>query len=276
MPSAPGTRPSPNWWPTAAYAPTCARPSPARRDLERLSARAGTGRASPRDLVALAKTLALLPKIKARLTARASRLLAALEGELELLPEVRESIDAALVDDPPHTPKEGGLIKEGYHPTLDDLRETAKGGKSWIARFQAEQVRRTGINSLKVGFNKVFGYYIEITHSQGSKVPPDYVRKQTVKNAERYITPELKEYEDKVLRAEDRACELEHELFARPARPRRRRGAAPDPGRRGPLPGRRPRGPGRAGGEAGVLPPGNRLRPHPGDRSRPPSGAGCH
>ena len=167
-------------------------------DLERLSARAGTGRASPRDLVALAKTLALLPKIKARLTARTSRLLAALEGELELLPEVRESIEAALVDDPPHTPKEGGLIREGYHPTLDELRETAKGGKSWIAKFQAEQVRRTGINGLKVGFNKVFGYYIEITHSQGSKVPPDYIRKQTVKNAERYSRRELKEYEDRM------------------------------------------------------------------------------
>ena len=93
-------------------------------------------------------------------------------------------------------------------------REIARGGKSWIARFQAEQIRRTGINSLKVGFNKVFGYYIEITHAQGSKgVPDDFIRKQTVKNAERYITPELKEYEDKVLRAEDRACDLEYELF---------------------------------------------------------------
>ncbi len=182
-------------------------------DLERLSARSGTGRASPRDLVALARTLALLPKIKARLTARSSRLLAGLEAELELLPEIREAIAAALVDDPPLAPKEGGLIREGYHPTLDELRETAKGGKSWIAKFQAEQIRRTGINSLKVGFNKVFGYYIEITHSQGSKVPLEYIRKQTVKNAERYITPELKEYEDRVLRAEDRACELEHELF---------------------------------------------------------------
>ena len=115
--------------------------------------------------------------------------------------------------DPPLALKEGGLIREGYHPDLDELREIAKGGKSWIARFQAEQVRRTGINGLKVGFNKVFGYYIEITHAQGAKVPADYIRKQTVKNAERYITPELKEYEDKVLRAEDRACELEYELF---------------------------------------------------------------
>ncbi len=182
-------------------------------DLERLAARVGTGRATPRDLVGLARTLALLPRIKARLTSRPSKLLNELEGLLELCPEVRESIDAALVDDPPLALKEGGLIRDGYHPQLDELREIAKGGKSWIAKFQAEQVRRTGINNLKVGFNKVFGYYIEITHSQGARVPADYIRKQTVKNAERYITPELKEYEDKVLRAEDRACELEYELF---------------------------------------------------------------
>ena len=182
-------------------------------DLERLAARIGTGRATPRDLVALARTLSLLPRIKARLTARTSKRLAGLESSLELCPEVRSAIEAALVPDPPMALKEGGLIREGYHPNLDELREAARGGKNWIARFQAEQIRRTGINGLKVGFNKVFGYYIEITHAQGAKVPSDYIRKQTVKNAERYITPELKEYEDKVLRAEDRACELEYELF---------------------------------------------------------------
>jgi DNA mismatch repair protein MutS len=182
-------------------------------DLERLAGRVGTGRATPRDLVALARTLALLPRIKARLTARRSSRLAELETSLELCPEVRAGIEAALVNDPPLALKEGGLIRDGYHPDLDELREIARGGKSWIAKFQAEQVRRTGINSLKVGFNKVFGYYIEISHTHGAKVPADYVRKQTVKNAERYITPELKEYEDKVLRAEDRACELEYELF---------------------------------------------------------------
>ncbi len=113
--------------------------------------------------------------------------------------------------------REGGLIREGYHAGLDELRVNARGGKSWIARFQGEQIRRTGIQNLKVGFNKVFGYYIEITHAQaqarGANIPSDYIRKQTVKNAERYITPELKEYEEKVLRAEERACELEYELF---------------------------------------------------------------
>ncbi len=182
-------------------------------DLERLAARVGTGRATPRDLVALARTLCVLPRIKARLTARQSRLINVLEGRLELCPEVRTAIESALVDEPPLALKEGGLIRDGYHAGLDELREIARGGKSWITAFQAEQVRRTGINSLKVGFNKVFGYYIEITNVHGAKVPPDYIRKQTVKNAERYITPELKEYEDKVLRAEDRAWELEYELF---------------------------------------------------------------
>ncbi len=184
-------------------------------DLERLSARSGTGRATPRDLVALARTLSLLPRIKARLTARTSRLLAKLETDLELLPEVREAIESALADDPPMNPKDGGVIRQGYHPHLDELREIARGGKSWIATYEAEQARRTGISGLKVRFNNVFGYYVEITHAQaqGKTLPPDFVRKQTVKNAERYITPELKEYEDKVLNAEERARSLEVELF---------------------------------------------------------------
>jgi len=184
-------------------------------DLERLAGRIGTGRASPRDLVALARTLAILPKLKARLTARTSKRLNQLEEALELCPEVRAEIEAALVDDPPLAVKEGGLIRDGYHAGLDELREHAKGGKSWIARFQGEQIRRTGIPNLKVGFNKVFGYYIEITHAQsrGASIPGDYIRKQTVKNAERYITAELKEYEEKVLRAQERAYDLEFELF---------------------------------------------------------------
>lgn len=182
-------------------------------DVERLAARAATGRAMPRDLVGLGRTLGLLPKLKARITARDARRLRELETAIELCPEIHTAIRDALVDDPPLALKDGGLIRQGYHPILDELRETAQGGKTWIARFQAEQIRRTGINSLKVGYNKIFGYYIEITHTHGSKVPPDYLRKQTVKNAERYITPELKEYEDKVLRAEERSRDLEYELF---------------------------------------------------------------
>jgi DNA mismatch repair protein MutS len=184
-------------------------------DLERLSARVGTGRATPRDLVALARTLALLPGIKARLTARTAQRLRDLESALELCPEVRSEIEAAIVDAPPLALKEGGLIRDGYHPDLDELRAIARGGKSWIAKYQAEQARRTGIAGLKVGFNQVFGYYIEISHAQAHKtpVPADFIRKQTVKNAERYITPELKEYESKVRDADDRAHALEYELF---------------------------------------------------------------
>ncbi len=188
----------------------------AANDLERLAARIGTGRATPRDLVALGRTLALLPKIKARLTARASKRLSELEAALELCPEIRSSIEAAMVDEPKLAIKEGGLIRAGYHADLDEQRDLAQGGRSWIARYQAEQIRRTGINGLKVADNKVQGFYIEITHAQsgqGSKIPADYIRKFTVKNAERYITPELKEYEDKVRHAEERANALEYELF---------------------------------------------------------------
>jgi DNA mismatch repair protein MutS len=184
-------------------------------DLERLAARVATGRASPRDLAALARTLALLPTLKARLTARRSTRLAQLEGALELCPEVRSAIEAALVDDPPLAIKEGGLIRPGYHSELDRLRSVSKEGKSWIAKYQAEQIRRTGISGLKVGFNQVFGYYIEVTHAQAQRgeVPSDYIRKQTTKNAERYYTPELKEFERDILSADDRANALEYELF---------------------------------------------------------------
>ncbi|APW63415.1 DNA mismatch repair protein MutS [Paludisphaera borealis] len=184
-------------------------------DLERLAARVATGRANPRDLSSLARTLALLPRIKARLTARRSQRLSRLEGAIELCPEVRSSIEAALVDDPPLTIKEGGLIRPGYHPELDRLRSASKEGKSWIAKYQTDQIRRTGISGLKVGFNNVFGYYIEISHSQAQRgeVPAEYIRKQTVKNAERYYTPELKEFENEVRNADERANALEYELF---------------------------------------------------------------
>jgi len=182
-------------------------------DLQRLTARVSTGRASPRDLGAMARTLRLLPRLKARITARRSPLLRQLEAELELCPDLRETLDAALVEDPPLSARDGGLIKPGFNAELDELRTIMRGGKEWIARFQAEEITRTGINSLKVGFNKVFGYYIEITHTHASKIPADYQRKQTLKNAERYITPELKEYEEKVLSAEEKSHQQEYELF---------------------------------------------------------------
>src|SRR5262249_53476936 len=127
--------------------------------------------------------------------------------------DLREALDSALVDNPPLSPREGGVIRRGYDADLDDLHTTAKGGKEWIANFQAKEITRTGIASLKVGFNKVFGYYIEITHTHAKKIPADYQRKQTLKNAERYITPDLKEYEEKVLTAEEKIYQREYELF---------------------------------------------------------------
>src|SRR5487761_1088793 len=182
-------------------------------DVERLLARVTTGRASPRDLSFRVRTLRTLPALKAKLTARSAALLTRLEGELDLCPEIRGQLDAALIDDCPLIGTEGGFIRAGFSPELDNLRELAAGGKQWIARYQAEESQRTGIATLKVGFNQVFGYYLEITHAHREKVPGTYIRKQTVKNAERYITPELKEYEEKVLAADEKAKELEHDLF---------------------------------------------------------------
>ena len=183
-------------------------------DLQRLTAKVATGRASPRDLGSLTRSLALLPKLKAKLAGRQSVLLQLLEADLDLNAEIRSVIDATLVDEPPLLTTDGGVIRPGFNATLDELRDLARGGKEWIARYQAKESERLGLPNLKVGFNKVFGYYLEVTAAQAAKIPPEYIRKQTLKNQERFITPELKEYEDKVLRAEERAISLEQELFA--------------------------------------------------------------
>jgi DNA mismatch repair protein MutS len=182
-------------------------------DVERLLARVTTGRASPRDLSFLGRTLRALPALKARLTARKSVLLNQLEGQVDLCADLRSKLDTGLVDDCPLSSRDGGFIREGFHEPLDALRELAHGGKQWIANYQAQESQRTGISTLKVGFNKVFGYYIEITNTHREKIPAEYIRKQTVKNAERYITPELKEYEEKVLTADEKSKELEFDLF---------------------------------------------------------------
>jgi DNA mismatch repair protein MutS len=182
-------------------------------DLQRLTSRVSTGRASPRDLSAVAGTLRLLPRIKAKVTGRRAALLRELEARLELCPDLREALDTALVAEPPVNVKEGGIIKEGYNADLDGLRNIARDSKDWMARYQAEQITDTGITSLKVGFNHVFGYYIEVTNAHAAKVPQSYIRKQTLKNAERYITPELKEYEEKVLTAQEKIYQLEYEMF---------------------------------------------------------------
>jgi DNA mismatch repair protein MutS len=183
-------------------------------DLERLLARATTGRATPRDLSFIGRTLAGLPTLKQRLAGSRSSLLRELEASLDLCPDLCGELSAALVDDCPLSARDGGVIRVGYSAELETLRELAAGGKRWIAQYQARIVEQTGIANLKVGFNKVFGYYIELTNAQREKAPDYFIRKQTLKNAERYITPELKEYEEKVLSADEKAKQLEHELFA--------------------------------------------------------------
>jgi DNA mismatch repair protein MutS len=182
-------------------------------DLARLTARASTGRASPRDLAAVARTLALLPRVKTAVAYRRSALLRDLESRLEPCPDLREALEQALEEQPPITPREGGIIRRGYDADLDELHQIAGDSKGWIARFQAEEVTRTGITSLKVGFNQVFGYYIEVTNAHAHRIPPDYQRKQTLKNAERYITPDLMHHEEKVLTAQEKIYQREYELF---------------------------------------------------------------
>jgi DNA mismatch repair protein MutS len=182
-------------------------------DIERLTAKIHTGRANARDLVALQHSLSRLPEVRECLVRCRSPLLLATAQAVDPMPEVEGLIASAIKSDPPALLTEGGIIREGYNPELDELRGTAHEGRSWIARFEAEEAARSGIPSLKVGFNKVFGYYIEVTNTHRDKVPAHYIRKQTLKNAERYVTAELKERESSVLGAGERAKELEHELF---------------------------------------------------------------
>jgi DNA mismatch repair protein MutS len=182
-------------------------------DIQRLLARVTTGRASPRDLAFVGRTLAILPKVKAKLTGRASTLLQQIEKRLDVCADIRAPLEQALADDCPLVAKDGGFIRPGYRHELDELRELSAGGKKWMAEYQAAECNRTGIANIKVGFNQVFGYYLEVTHTHREKIPADYIRKQTLKNAERYITPELKEYEEKVLSAEERSREIELEIF---------------------------------------------------------------
>ncbi len=182
-------------------------------DIERISTKISCGRANGRDLVSLKQSLSKLPALKEKVGFCMSDVLVSAEEQLDVLDEVRTLIGTAIVPDPPPTIKDGGLIREGYDAALDELKYISKNGKSWIANFEAEEIARTGINSLKVGYNKVFGYYIEVTNVNKDNIPQTYIRKQTLKNAERFITPELKEYETKVLTADERAMDLEYDLF---------------------------------------------------------------
>ncbi len=182
-------------------------------DLERLITKVVTRKATPRDLQALRKTLIRIPDIKNCLSEMASSLLSRVRDDLNPCEPVVQSIAEALVDSPPVTLADGGVIREGYHTELDELRQIAFSGKDWIAQLQKEERERVNIPSLKVGYNKVFGYYIEVTKPHLSKVPEDYIRKQTLVNAERFITPALKEMEEKVLSAEEKIIALESALF---------------------------------------------------------------
>ncbi len=182
-------------------------------DLERLTARVGCARANARDLVSLKNSLQVLPEIKASLKATRAAMLAETRKRFKEMVSVVKLIDSAIVDEPPLALNEGGFIKVGYHQELDQLREIRTAGKNWIAQLQKRERLRTGIKSLKVGYNRVFGYYIEITKPNLSMVPSDYDRKQTMANAERFVTPDLKEQEAKILGAEERMKSLEQQLF---------------------------------------------------------------
>ncbi len=183
-------------------------------DVERLAGKVGTGRVAPRDLAALRRSLQRLPALRDAGASAVSPPLRDLTAGLDCLEDLAGLLSDALSDDPPVTLQEGGTVRPGWSAELDELRTVRDGAVDFIARLQAQERERTGIGSLKVGFNKVFGYYLEVTRANLDRVPADYVRKQTLANGERYFTPELKEWEEKVFGAEDRIAQLESELFS--------------------------------------------------------------
>lgn len=182
-------------------------------DLERLTGRITLGRANAPDLLSLATSIGLLPKLRETLGSTRSALLISLTGQLDEMRDLYQQITSTIADQPPIATNEPGMIREGVHAELDELRQLAHSGKSDIASIEARERKRTGIGSLKVKYNQVFGYFLEINHSYRDRVPADYERKQTLAQAERYTTPELKEYEARVLGAEERILALEVEIF---------------------------------------------------------------
>ncbi len=194
-------------------------------DLERLTARVALEQAGPREVGAVRQALARVPLLKEVLPAKIPALVASIAADLDPLPDLQELIGRALTDDPPLSLKDGGIIREGYDPELDELLRLSREGKDWIARLESQERSRTGIGSLKVRYNKVFGYYLEVSRANLHLVPADYIRKQTLVNAERFITADLKEYESRVLGAEEARLKREYELF----RDLRRRLAAEAP-----------------------------------------------
>jgi DNA mismatch repair protein MutS len=183
------------------------------QDLERLTSRVALSTAGPRDLVGLRQSLSAVPRIRTLLNGCQAPLITSLAGELDDLADVRDWIESAIQDDPPALAREGGFIRDGFDREIDDLRHISRSGKQVIAELEERERTRTGINSLKVRFNRVFGYYIEVSKSNLHAVPDDYQRKQTIAGGERFVTPALKEYEQKVLGADERIVERELELF---------------------------------------------------------------
>lgn len=183
------------------------------KDLERLMGRLNCAGANGRDLVGLAASLGQIPQLREKLSPFKAPLLQKLIENLDPMPELRQKISQTLIDSPPITIQEGGCIREGVDAELDELRAISRDGKAWIARYQQQEIERTGIKSLKVRYNKVFGYYLEVSHANKELVPEDYIRKQTLVNAERYITPELKDYETKVMSAQEKSQIIEYKIF---------------------------------------------------------------
>jgi len=182
-------------------------------DLERILSKITYGSANARDLDSLRFSLTKLPQLKEDISDLSSSLFKKYQNEFDVLTDISKLLSSSIVEDPPVSLSEGGLIKKGYNEELDELRETRGEGKDWIAELQKKERKRTGISSLKVGFNKVFGYYIEVTNANLDKVPEDYERKQTLSNSERYIIPKLKEKEALVLGTEEKINDLEYDLF---------------------------------------------------------------
>jgi DNA mismatch repair protein MutS len=182
-------------------------------DLERLTSRAAQGHANARELVALRRALEAIPALKAAVSACQALVIRELAGEISSTPELAENLSRALVEDPPLVARDGGAIRAGFDSELDGIAEASRSAREWIGALEASERRRTGIRSLKVGFNKVFGYYIEVSNANAVALPGDYVRKQTLTGAERYLTPELKEKEAVVLTAQERIAQRELELL---------------------------------------------------------------
>jgi DNA mismatch repair protein MutS len=180
-----------------------------------LIARVCTERAGPRDLVAIRESADLFPDMRKVLSGSNSKVLTSISENLPLMEDMRELVSKAIKDDAPALFKEGSVVREGYDPELDRLRDISRNAKQWIVDLQTTERERTGIGSLKVGFNKVFGYYLEVSKANAGRVPQGYIRKQTLVNAERYVTEDLKEREAEILRAEERATALEEQIFKR-------------------------------------------------------------